>query len=422
MDHDVSRAELLVDVGSTVVKLCRRSASGELSPVRRVPREPGRLPGDQVRDLLRQAGPEVGALRVCSSANGGLRAAVLGLSGRHSVAAAIRAVTEAGGNVVYSGTFDAATGAPAEPVDVLVLVGGVDGADNRRLHAALQALSLAAHPHEVLVWAGADGADSVAGLAVDHRCANVLDRHLRPSLAGLMHTVRAVYVRDLVDRKGLAGVAQLTTAPIWPTPAVVTRGVKQMLEDRSQPVLPAPFVAVDVGGATTDVYVCVELRDAPEVRSAPEDSIIRQVFPDLGLVASASGLRLRLTADDDLLDLSDAVAADRGRELYRQLAAGSADVLEPPTGFLTCLYLALRRMVTGDGADRISLTGNTGLLLTGGAWQNVTAAQVRRVVDAVSGTTGPDRPVVFDTDYHVWARGLATVPATSADPALTEPC
>jgi hypothetical protein len=175
---------LLVDVGSTVVKVCTHEPGRGFGPVRIQARRPGVAPGVQARTVIAQRRTDVDAVRVCSSANGGVRVGILGLSGRHSMAAAARATTASGGNVSYQRLLGAG-GTHEPPVDLLVLAGGVDGADHRYLRAALAATTLEDFPHDVLVWAGAAAGDIVAGLAVDHVVPNVLDERLRPATDGM---------------------------------------------------------------------------------------------------------------------------------------------------------------------------------------------------------------------------------------------
>jgi hypothetical protein len=378
---------LLVDIGSTVVKLCRWD--GAFGPVEAVPRDPAAAPGEQVVALAADRPHE--RLRVCSSANGGLRVGVLGLSAR-SVSAAARAAIAAGGNVRYQREFG--VGGPAVHVDVLVLAGGVDGADLVHLRRRIPEADVSAHPHDVLVWAGAHAPDVVAGLGAGHVVPNVLDRRLRPFPAGLAELVRTLYVGDLVDHKGLRALAGRTETPIWPTPAVVALGVDRWGARRA---LPSPFAVVDVGGATTDVLYSAELYAGDP---APTESVVREVCPDLGVAVSLPSLRERLTVDPGLLELTSAVAPDRARELYTAISEGSG--LDRPTAFLACLYLALRRV--DAHLDRA-----VAVAVTGGAWTGAGEADVRRVVAAATGGAGPH--VHLDRDYHLWAHGLLAVPA-----------
>ncbi len=412
-----SAGTLLVDVGSTVVKVCTRWRADRFSAVRRIARLSGVSPGEQVSELLAGRPSGVRAVRVCSSANGGMPVGVLGLSGRHSVAAAARAAVAAGGSVRYERLLTSPSGTPATPVDVLILTGGVDGADHHRLRAALAGARLTDHPHEILVWAGADAPEVAALLPPHHRTTNVLDRHLRPSPGGLTELIRDLYTSDLVGRKGLGALADVTEAPIWPTPAVVGLAAQRMSRRRLLSGVTAPFVLLDVGGATTDAFVCTELRRGRAVRLAPDSSVVRQVFTDLGVVASRPALLGRLATDPDLFDLVRAVAPERSRALYHDLCEGRVSALAPPVGFLCCLFLALRRLAAPDGPHGTDLRRAASVVVTGGARSGASTTQIRRVVDAADGGSEVSRAVTVDHDYLLWAYGIQDVPARSPVPS-----
>lgn len=406
---------LLIDVGSTVVKVCVHEPGRGTGAVELVARRPDLAPGEQVRALVedrRTAGSGPAGLRICSSANGGVRVGVLGLSRSHSVAAATRAAVASGGNVAYERLLGAgpAHQAPVPPVDLLVLVGGVDGADHRYLREALADTKLADFPHDVLVWAGADAPDVVAELPVDHVVANVLDERLRPAMRGLADLIHHVYVSDLVDRKGLRALAGITDTPIWPTPAVVTLAAERLT---TQPIAPVatPFVIVDVGGATTDVVYCAELRAEGATRISPGESVVRQVFTDLGVAGSLPGLRHRLATDPGLFELVMAVAPDRPRALYQDICESTEDALASPVAFLACLFLALRRMTDPAGPHLLRPDRATGFVITGGAWTGTPEPVIQRVLGAASGLPDARWSLHLDRDYALWAHGLLAVPA-----------
>ncbi|HET6209643.1 MAG TPA: glutamate mutase L [Jatrophihabitans sp.] len=396
-------AVLLVDIGSTVIKLCVSSAGTGLGRVERIDRLPDLPPGEQVRQLIEQrhGEPADGPVRVCSSAHGGLRVGILGLTRRHSTTAATRAALDAGGNVSYQALLGTPPTEPLPEVDVLVLVGGVDGADHRWLRTALADTKLADFPHGVLVWAGADAAEVLAALPEHRRVGNVLDHRLRAQPDGLTGLVRELYLDDLIDRKGLRALAGRLDGQLWPTPAAVGLAAHR-LSRRQLPIrCPAPFVVVDVGGATTDVYYCTELGDAGLPAGS---SIQREVYTDLGVVGSGAGLLARLAGTPDLLELVAAVAPDAPRALHYAIADSDPDALAPPTGFLSCLFLALRRLAA---EHRLNLAAAAGFLITGGAWRGASLPAIRRVIAAAVDCRPEIVPhVVLDQDYLMWAYGL----------------
>ncbi len=412
---------LLVDIGSTIIKLCRYDGAG-LGAVRRVPRQPGRSPGEQVGALVDEVRlrTDPAAVRVCSSANGGLRVGVLGLTRRHSVAAAARAAVAAGANVCYARVFDDPAADLVAPVDLLVLTGGVDGADLRHLRARLAAVPLASYPHQVLVWSGAYESDVLAGLPVDHVVPNVLDAQLRTARHGLTGLIHQLYVGDLVDRKGLRALAGTVTGPIWPTPAVVGLAAEGLARNLAALPAAAPFVVVDIGGATTDVLYCAELAVDLSNRIVPAESIVRRVFTDLGVASSLPRLRQRLADEPGLVDLATAVAPEHPRALYHQLVDRAE--LSPATSFLACLFLAVRQLAGSPGQpDALPLARRDGqpqldarriasIVITGGAWRTAPEPAIRRVINAACGVPDARWGLHLDRRYQLWAYGLLEVP------------
>jgi hypothetical protein len=287
----------------------------------------------------------------------------------------------------------------------LVLAGGVDGAELEPLRRALEATRLADYPRDVLVWAGADAPDVVAALPAHRAAANVLDTRLRPHLPGLAEAVRDIYLRDLIDRKGLQALADVTDVQIWPTPAVTGLAAARMTTHRILPGSTSPFVIVDIGGATTDVFICAELRREHTARSAPGESIVRHIFTDLGVAASLSSLRQQLADDPDLLDLVSTVDPARARARYAAICEDAPGALSPPADFLACLFLALRRLTHSADLGRAAT-----LVITGGAWGGAAMPAVRRVVDLACATSGTAGRVLMDHGYHLWAHGIQEVP------------
>ncbi|MEU9104587.1 glutamate mutase L [Streptomyces xanthophaeus] len=243
-------ATWLADAGSAEIKLCRTGPDGRPGAVLRLARRAGTSPGEQLRALLEQRGfdPATDRLRLCSSARGGLRIGLLGLTGGFSLPAAARAATLAGAVVGYAHRMDEPPQRPCPEVDVLVAVGGVDGGDPRHLRAALERVRLDGYPHRSLVWAGsADAAPFLGPLAAGHRTDNVLDGALRPRCGPLAETLGRLHLAGLTDPDALRPVTALAEPPVLATPEAVARSRWRRPG--------TPWAAVDVGGGTTDVHL-----------------------------------------------------------------------------------------------------------------------------------------------------------------------
>jgi MutL protein len=240
--------------------------------------------------------------------------------------------------------------------------------------------------------------------------------------------VRDLYLSDLVDRKGLAALAAVASGPIQPTPVVVGAGVAALVTDpltrALAPGLADPLVVIDVGGATTDVFISPELRADSAARTG-RSRVVRRVFTDLGVAASRERLLRRARHEQVVFDLIAALRPGGSRPLYCALAAGEAGVLRGAEAVLACVFLALRAVTDTTGPDAVHLDRALGFLVTGGAVLRDLAEDggaarssliagggsivedeiLGRVISAACRRTR-SATVTVDTGYQLWAHGL----------------
>ena len=281
---------------------------------------------DGVSGVLALLGDQVGAHPVafgdplvCSSAGGGLRLAVVGYERVVTAEAARRAAVSAGGRVVHLACGrldddDVAALLAAGP-DVVVLTGGTDGGEGEALLASAAALAaaLGAAGLPVVLAGNVDVAREAerlllaAGVAVD-RVANVLPRIGRLDPLPAREAVRAAFLRHVIGGGRLSrgrGFSQLVLAA---TPDAVLAGVQALAT-----AFPGGVLAVDVGGATTDVYsvLAQPAVDSVEDDVAGTEAAARTVEGDLGMRWSAPGVLAAARAEA----LLDALAARAGSDL-----------------------------------------------------------------------------------------------------------
>jgi hypothetical protein len=170
-------------------------------------------------------------------------------------------------------------------------------------------------------------------------------------------------------------------------------------------------LALDIGGATTDLHYTVELIDDDSpVRPSSGVSVARYVFTDLGIVASRETLALQLRNHPKLYEFLAVAAGSGGAEIYAALREGE---YEPTPELLSyaCLFLALDRFANGRGSglptarlDRLAQ-----LILTGGAAQSLDESVVSRVLGMMlsAGTLAP--LVQIDRRYEIWVAGITWI-------------
>jgi len=288
-----------VDVGSTFTKGLLVSSEGELlaTAAHRTTVDTDVLDGlDTVLARLAEAG-HVDAVRVCSSAGGGLRLAVVGHERAISAQAGYRVGLSSGARVVHvaSGLLsdEGVTVLAQSRPDIVLLVGGTDGGDQSVLRHNGDVLSRCG-PDVAYVVAGNSEAtgDVLASFLAAARTAtaaqNVIPRigQLAPSSA--REVIRSAFVSHVIGGKGLSKGDRFAGLVSGATPDIVLQAV-ELLSEQIGDVL-----VVDVGGATTDVYSVVS--DDPAAEFVPTDDVVgqwraaRTVEGDLGMRWSAPGV------------------------------------------------------------------------------------------------------------------------------------
>jgi uncharacterized protein (TIGR01319 family) len=427
-----------VDTGSTFTKAAAVAVSGadagRLLATAAVPTTVG--PGldvltgldDAVRLVVGEAGGEPSDVRVCSSAGGGLRLAVVGYERVVTAEAGSRVGLSAGARVVHvsSGSLDRdglAALKDARP-DVVLLVGGTDGGDSEVLRHNASRLAASGPRVPYVVAGNADARDDVVEDFVRRKrtvvaCANVLPRIgvLDPHPARA--AIRDVFVHHVIGGKGLTKGPRFARLVRGATPDLVLAGVELLADSGVGDVL-----LVDVGGATTDVYSALT-PDAEEASLHREVVEIlwrvRTVEGDLGMRRSATGvadaaLAEKLVAPGAGLDaLED--AARRRHDDPSWLPVTAADRGTDAEIARLALTVALRRHArpadTVDGrTPGRDLSAVRVVVASGGVFRHASPDALRAMLEPVltdhaGGWKLPRGPrLTVDQRYVVAAAGL----------------
>ena len=218
--------------------------------------------------VARELAPLTGAdpdLRVCSSAGGGLRLAVVGYEQAVTAEAGRRVGLSAGAKVVHVACgpmdgHDVKVLRGSRP-DVVLLVGGTNGGNATVLRHNASRLAKARLGAPVVVAGNEAAADEVmASLASTGRsavaAANVLPRIGTLEPEGARSAIREVFLRHVIGGKGLSRGPRFASLVRAATPDAVLSGVEVLADGAPDHGVPAlgDVLVVDVGGATTDVY------------------------------------------------------------------------------------------------------------------------------------------------------------------------
>lgn len=409
--NELEHVQLAIDIGSTIVKLARVAATGELLNQTFEARDFEAGIANQVEAIVarEQSAESIDGVRMCSSANGGLRVGVISLSDYFSGAILRNQVLASGGNPIFVESLDEAKGS-LQSVDILLVGGGIDHPDAEPLARRLQAFDPGGYHYKTLAYAG----NRFLADAFTARFADtiVIDNPLASGLRGdndsVFRTLRRAYLDDLVYKEGVSELRLGSGQSIRPTPEVVNQGFRRAVLNQSGINVPGACVLIDIGGATTDLHYTVEIvRDESEDRPAAGESIARYVFTDLGTVFSRDSTLAQMRNHPRIYELLGLVVKGDVREVYRLLRESDYDP-EPSVLAYGCLFLALDRFAggRGPGLPSANLSKVSQFILTGGASQPLEETTVARVINLFVDESHQVPGVLIDRDYRLWVDGI----------------
>ncbi len=245
----------------------------------------------------------------CSSAAGGLKMVAIGLVPELTVEAAKKAALGAGARVIGAYGFELSQVEIDELLalepDLILLAGGTDGGNKETIlhNARLLAASRLAVP--VIVAGNKTVAPQVeeilkAAGKLCYRVANVLPELGRLNIEPVQKEIREIFLRRIIQAKGLDQVEKVIDGITMPTPAAVLQAAERLANGAGDQ-LPGwgELLVVDVGGATTDVHSIADgYPSEPNVflQGLPEPRVKRTVEGDLGMRSSAVALMEHFSA------------------------------------------------------------------------------------------------------------------------------
>jgi len=408
IDKSKTNERILIDIGSTVIKYFRLNLEGKVLDRGYFDRNYDLLVNKQVIDILKNriewtSGCDF--LRICSSANGGLSIGVLGYTERFSTAWAVKAAFNSGGNVQWATDLAGVNNTNMTMVDVFVLTGGFDDGPIEKQMRWLRHASNLPVKYETVVFAGnrklTEAVQSLwpCVLITD----NVIGEDMSWQGEALSHVLSKAYLNDLVLNKGIFGLQQISEVPIFPTPAVVHEAYKVILNGNSSIRYPTPFVMLDIGGATTDIFYGGELViDNNGSDAIPSSN--RHVFSHLGIFASRPQLIAHLSINPRLGDFLRALDLESSEQRYLALREGDSAWTTPEFLAEACCFLALNECLSGiHKGHKINLNRVAAIVITGGASQICNVSRIKRILKIFD---VENIEIFIDENYEIWIEGM----------------
>lgn len=416
---------LTIEVGSTITKvngfhrqaggIFRQIAQG-FAPTSVTAGDVGLGVDQAIADLQASSGLQVNnpEIFINSSAAGGLRMTVHGLTHSMTARAAREAALGAGAIVKYV-TAGRLTSFDLEEIEtiqpnIILLAGGVDFGEKEIILRNAEDLATR-KLNAPVVYAGNSAirqpvrkifeAAGVETMLADNVFPDVDVLNIEP----VRRLIHEVFNRHIIHAPGMARLGDLTHRGILPTPGAVLRGAELFAEALGD------CLVFDIGGATSDVHSVTDGSLEWAARMVePEPRAKRTVEGDLGVFINARNI-IELAGDpaweDRLTDLQALPKSQQEIELTRWLCTRAVETaIRRHAGVVIDLYTPAGKKQIVKGKD---LTAVKWLIGTGGALTRIPGGQdiLRAVCQGPGKYLMPpaDAQILIDRDYRFSALG-----------------
>lgn len=304
-----SRYVILIDFGSTYTKV----AVADLAERKLV--KTGHFPStvssdariglekcfDAAREVIGANEFDKALKLASSSAAGGLRMGVVGLSPTLSVQAGRNAAFGAGAKILKT-----CTGLLREedlqefyqlPLEILLFTGGYENGNLSALIHNAEMLSKSSIQMPIIYAGNSQAAPEIRRLFTLHRKEFYVAPNIIPQVGMIdkeqvEKIIRDIFLQRIVNMKGLDKVSQILDQMVMPTPAAVLSAGELLAKGTAGQRGLGDLMIIDVGGATTDIHSYAQQfpYEGAKLVGAAEPYSKRTVEGDLGMRESANSL------------------------------------------------------------------------------------------------------------------------------------
>lgn len=241
-------------------------------------------------------------LLCCSSAAGGLKMVALGLVPELTAKAARMAASSAGAKVIKTYSFEISKSEEEEIYqinpDLVLLCGGTDGGNKEVIISNAKRLCGINRDFSIIAAGNKSATDELEAIFSKSNKNWVITKNVMPefnkiNIEPAKESIKDLFISRIIEAKGLSAIQQMSGYQIIPTPLAVFNGCELLSKGTKNEVGIGDLMAVDLGGATTDVYSMAS--GAPNVdnvmvKGLPEPYSKRTVEGDLGMRYSLPSL------------------------------------------------------------------------------------------------------------------------------------
>ncbi len=371
---------------------------------------------EALADLQKQGIPLGKSMKVYvnSSAAGGLRMTVHGLTYNMTARAAREAALGAGAIVkmVSAGLLDEYALAEIQKINpnIILLSGGVDFGEKETVLCNAQALA-ALGINAPVVYAGNTALRTqVQEVFLQHGIEFLLADNVFPEVdvlntVPLRKVIHEVFNKHIIHAPGMEYLSQMTSREIIPTPGAVLLGAELFAEACGD------CLVFDVGGATTDVHSVTN--GSPEWTSQqiePEPYAKRTVEGDLGVYINAQNiaeLNTQAASFEEVKNIKAVPDTQQEKELTQRLCKVAVDTaVRRHAAVVMESYTPTGKKQTVRGKD---LSAVKWVIGTGGALTRIEGG--REILQGICSGPGkyllpsPQATILIDRNYRFSALG-----------------
>jgi hypothetical protein len=336
---------------------------------------------------------------ICSSANGGLSTLIIGLTNSFSLKFAQNIAFNSGINIIDTVLYSKIEESkyPAELVDVVIVVGGIDGIGNVFDKRLLDYLQNIRYSNIVYVGTSQDAGFLSMHIPALKVLGNIITPKLHINEGELKEYLTNLYQADIVGKEDIKHLYALTANQIYSTPYVVNRSLSQI--DANFDVV-NPFIVIDIGGATTDIHYSHDLvRD----NIVSESGYDRLVFKKLGVYKSRETLIFAAKNNEFVYELlaylhvTENILEEESEKALRILMQLSIFLVLYKVSRLNPQYVTLHLELL----ETIVLTGGITKVLVFEEVEAIIGFFYKKVMNIHSIPN-----IVMDFDYAIWTIGM----------------
>ena len=224
--------------------------------------------------------------------------------------------------------------------DIFLLVGGTDGGNTECIVHNAKMLATLTPMFPIIIAGNRNASRECERILEGHEtyvCPNVMPKFGTINIAETQGKIREIFLRRIIKAKGLSKASSILTDILMPTPSAVLQAINLLADGCEEEKGLGELIAVDVGGATTDIY------------SVPEPYSKRTVEGDIGMRYSINGI-VDAAGLDRICELSG-LSEERASELISYLSTHT-DVVPNGDDELERLDYALASMAIETAVTR----------------------------------------------------------------------